>query len=605
MLSQLERYAQAIRNLESRGSGDYSALGPLTKKGDRAYGAYQVMGDNIPSWTKDVIGQALTPDQFLANRDVQDAVFRAQFGKNLQRFGNPFDAASVWFTGRPMGGASGASADILGTTGNEYVNNFRRELGVPMPSAPVNTGATQMLPMMPKQEPKSFLQMLGLQKQIEGAEGEDGQKFYQRDTTKNNALNLASALNSLRLNPDAGLDARVAATQGQRKQAATNNRTAKFLEAQGRTDLANAILSGAMTGQEAYQALQQEKIATTLFDRSLKRDKQSQDASRDLASLQADLSLKGRQSMALLNDEIGDINAEDALMRSVELKELEAELNYLAGQKLTAKQKADIDAALKQIDIQQGQLEVAQDQEARLNTASEANNALTNAQTDGQKIENKVDQIELDELKNPTATEPEDQEYFYKSFDIDAAAAGDIRGAGNLALGGVERLTGFDLTPAQTEAQTRMAVLTNGIRGLLSRDLSSRGSKYTQELLDQILPKGLDKNSKARSKVRNLVEQVLPEKIQSAENIVRRDKGGEKVNQNNLDNARRVLAEAPAILEALKNSLGGVGENTQAQQDADAVLSGAGVSAEDAAIAGATAPAQSSIGAADGLIDGE
>lgn len=263
MLSQLERYAQAIRNLESRGSGGYSALGPLTKKGDRAYGAYQVMGDNIPSWTKDVIGQALTPDQFLADRDVQDAVFRAQFGKSLEKYGNPYDAASVWFTGRPMGSASGASADILGTTGNKYVNNFRKELGVPMPSAPVNIGATQMLPMMPKQEPKSFLQMLGLQKQIEGAQGEDGQKFYQRDTTKNNALNLASALNSLRLNPDAGLDARVAAKQAQRKQAATNNRTAKYLDANGYKDLAKAVLSGSMTGQQAYEAARQQKLAQT------------------------------------------------------------------------------------------------------------------------------------------------------------------------------------------------------------------------------------------------------------------------------------------------------------------------------------------------------
>ena len=601
MLSQLERYAQAIRNLESRGSGDYSALGPPTEKGDRAYGAYQVMGSNIPSWTKDVIGQALTPDQFLADDDVQDAVFRAQFGKSLEKYGNPYDAASVWFTGRPRGSASGASADVLGTDGNQYDINFRNELrGLPQ-QAPANKGATQMLPNMPKQDPKSFLQMLGLQKQIEGAEGEDGQKFYQRDTTKNNALSLASALNSLRLNPDAGLDARVAATQGQRKQAATNNRTAKFLEAQGRTDLASAILSGSMTGQEAMQALQQEKIATTLFDRNMERDQAGYDNSTALTRLRAGLSLQGQKTMAELNDKIGDGNAEVRAKQSEGLVRLKFELQALADTKLTAAQKADVDAALKRIEIQQGQLEVAQDQEARLGTASEASNALTKAQTDGQEIENASDQIALDDLKNPPATEPEDQEYFYKSFDIDAAAAGDIRGVGNLALGGVERLTGFDLTPAQTESQTRMAVLTNGIRGLLSRDLSSRGSKYSQELLDQILPKGLDKNSKARSKVRNLVEQVLPEKIQSAENVIKRAESGEEVNQTNLDNARRVAAEAPAILKALKNSLGGGGENTQAQQDADAVVSGAGVTPEDAAVANATTP--SSIGAADDLID--
>lgn len=591
-------FRQAIANIESRGSGGYSALGPLTKKGDRAYGRYQVMGDNLPSWTQEALGRQLSPDEFLADSQAQDKVFDHFFGKSVEKYGNPLDAASVWFTGRPVS-AGKSSADILGTTGNEYVNKFSSEMQG-LQGAQQAQGKAQPMMMQP-QRPRNFLEMLGLQKQQAGAQGETGQKFYQRPAFQDTMGQLASSLNSMRLNPDAGLDARMAKRQTANKQNQVNNQTAQYLAGQGREDLARAIAIGSMTGQEAMQALQQEKIATTAFGRSLQRDQQSQDATKDLASLRADLSLKGRQSMALLNDEIGDINAEDAQMRAVELKELEAELNYLAGQKLTAKQQADVDAALKQIEIQQGQLQVAKDQEARLGTASKVNNEQTKAETEGQEIENRVDQIALDELKNPTA--PEDQEYFYKSFDIDAAAAGDIRGVGNLALGGVERLTGFDLTPAQTEAQTRMAVLTNGIRGLLSRDLSSRGSKYSQELLDQILPKGLDKNSKARSKVRNLVEQVLPEKIQSAENVIRRAENNEKVNQTNLDNARRVAAEAPAILEALRNSLGGVGENTQAQQDADAVVSGAGVTPEDAAIAGATAPTQSSIGAADDLID--
>lgn len=593
-------FRQAIANIESRGSGGYNALGPLTKKGDRAYGRYQVMGDNLPSWTKEALGRQLTPDEFLADSQAQDKVFDHFFGKSVEKYGNPLDAASVWFTGRPVS-AGKSSADILGTTGNEYVNKFSSEMQGLQGAQQAQRKAQPM--MMQPQRPRNFLEMLGLQKQQAGAQGETGQKFYQRPAFQDTMGQLASSLNSMRLNPDAGLDARMAKRQTANKQNQVNNQTAQYLAGQGREDLARAIAIGSMTGQEAMQALQQEKIATTAFGRSLQRDKQSQDASMNLTRLQSNLSFKNRSKILLLEDEIGDLNAEAADMRKRDLMDLEFELNELAKQKLSAAEQAEISAALKRIKIQQGQLKVAQDQEARLGTASEASNALTEAQTEGEKIENEGEQIKLDELRNPTATESEDQEYFYKSFDIDAAAAGDIRGAGNLALGGVERLTGFDLTPAQTEAQTRMAVLTNGIRGLLSRDLSSRGSKYSQELLDQILPKGLDKNSKARSKVRNLVEQVLPEKIQSAENVIKRAESGEKVNQTNLDNARRVAAEAPAILEALKNSLGGVGENTQAQQDADAVVSGAGVSAEDAAIAGATAPTQSSIGAADDLID--
>ncbi len=96
-------YRDAIAAIESRGSGDYSALGPVMSKGsytgDRAYGRYQVMGNNIPSWTREALGQSMTPEQFLADPKAQDAVFDHHFGKSVQQYGNPQDAASVWFTG--------------------------------------------------------------------------------------------------------------------------------------------------------------------------------------------------------------------------------------------------------------------------------------------------------------------------------------------------------------------------------------------------------------------------------------------------------------------------------------------------------------------------
>jgi hypothetical protein len=62
----LINYANAIKRIES--SGNYGALGPATRNGDRAYGAYQVMGNNIPDWTKQHYGQALTPQQFCRTR---------------------------------------------------------------------------------------------------------------------------------------------------------------------------------------------------------------------------------------------------------------------------------------------------------------------------------------------------------------------------------------------------------------------------------------------------------------------------------------------------------------------------------------------------------
>ncbi|MDO6967020.1 phage tail length tape measure family protein [Rhizobium alvei] len=117
-------YQQAIAAIES--GGNYGALGPWTN-GDRAYGKYQVMGNNIGPWTEQALGQRMTPDQFLANPAAQDAVFNQQFSASMAKYGTPQDAASVWFTGRPQ--AQGAnSADVLGTTGRQYVDKFNGQL---------------------------------------------------------------------------------------------------------------------------------------------------------------------------------------------------------------------------------------------------------------------------------------------------------------------------------------------------------------------------------------------------------------------------------------------------------------------------------------------
>jgi len=121
----LSIYRQAISDIESR--GNYGALGPLTKSGDRAYGAYQVMGANVPSWTKSTLGYSMSPQQFLGNPQAQDAVFNRYFGSYLSKFGNANDAASTWFTGRPLANGAGLS-DVTGTTGSVYVDRFNQAL---------------------------------------------------------------------------------------------------------------------------------------------------------------------------------------------------------------------------------------------------------------------------------------------------------------------------------------------------------------------------------------------------------------------------------------------------------------------------------------------
>lgn len=113
---------ERIANIESKGSGDYQAVGPLTAKGQRAYGRYQVMDFNIPVWTKEVLGKSMTPQEFLNNPQAQDAVAQAKLQEAYDKYGSWEDSASVWFSGRPLSGNT--SKDVLGTSTPAYVQKF-------------------------------------------------------------------------------------------------------------------------------------------------------------------------------------------------------------------------------------------------------------------------------------------------------------------------------------------------------------------------------------------------------------------------------------------------------------------------------------------------
>jgi hypothetical protein len=124
------RWGDAIAGIESGGeSAPYTSV-TANPNGKRALGKYQVMDFNVPQWTQAAIGKTLTPEQFLSDPDAQEAVFRHRFGSYVDKYGNPRDAASAWFTGGPL--AYGADkSDMFGTTGNSYVAKFDRYMDGP------------------------------------------------------------------------------------------------------------------------------------------------------------------------------------------------------------------------------------------------------------------------------------------------------------------------------------------------------------------------------------------------------------------------------------------------------------------------------------------
>jgi hypothetical protein len=120
----ITRIADAIARLES--GGKYSAMGPQTKSGDRAYGKYQIMGNNIPSWSREALGRQITADEFLANPQLQDQIAHHRMGQYYNKYGNPQDVASMWFSGRPL--KNNNSRDVLGTSVPQYVSTVTKYL---------------------------------------------------------------------------------------------------------------------------------------------------------------------------------------------------------------------------------------------------------------------------------------------------------------------------------------------------------------------------------------------------------------------------------------------------------------------------------------------
>jgi hypothetical protein len=143
-VSQLEA---GIAKVETGGEKHpYHALGRTTASGDRAYGKYQVMGANIPAWTQEVLGRKMTPREFLDDPDAQEAVARAKLGGYLAKYGDAPDAASMWFTGKPL--AEGANRrDINNMSGARYAELATGVRSDATPTAPpVSASAGSAIP---------------------------------------------------------------------------------------------------------------------------------------------------------------------------------------------------------------------------------------------------------------------------------------------------------------------------------------------------------------------------------------------------------------------------------------------------------------------------
>lgn len=120
-------YRSAIASIES--GGKYDAVGPTHAKMGRALGKYQIMESNVGPWSKEALGREVSADEFLANPQIQDAVFDHKFKGYVNAYG-PEGAAQAWLGG-PGGVGKTGRKDSLGTSIGEYGQRFMGKLGQP------------------------------------------------------------------------------------------------------------------------------------------------------------------------------------------------------------------------------------------------------------------------------------------------------------------------------------------------------------------------------------------------------------------------------------------------------------------------------------------
>jgi hypothetical protein len=92
----LDQLLAGIREQET--GGEKSPYTTVNSIG--ALGAYQVMTENVASWTKEALGHSLTKAQFLASPADQDATARYIIGGYYSKYGAK-GAAAMWYSGQP------------------------------------------------------------------------------------------------------------------------------------------------------------------------------------------------------------------------------------------------------------------------------------------------------------------------------------------------------------------------------------------------------------------------------------------------------------------------------------------------------------------------
>ena len=193
-------------------------------------GAYQIVGSTLRDAKR---GLGLKGDE-LMTPEMQDRLGQWIYKKQ---------GTGAWAGYKPEPNAQ----DIADQTMTALGKGPRGILAAPEPEAQ---------PMIANQQPQGLLGSLGIQKMQPGAEGETGQRFYERDTFKDTAARMAQGFAALGGNP--AVQKFAADVAAQRTEGKARNKTVDYLRKAGRADLADMVAQGLISGRDAAGAIMQQ-----------------------------------------------------------------------------------------------------------------------------------------------------------------------------------------------------------------------------------------------------------------------------------------------------------------------------------------------------------
>ena len=192
-------------------------------------GAYQVVGTTLRD-AKNALG--------LTGNEVMDQGLQDKIGQWIYKS----QGTGAWEGYKPINDDQAIASDTMRVLG-------KQPKGLLATAQATDDTESKMIP---EEKPKGLLGSLGIQKMVEGAEGEAGQRFFQRDTFKDTAAQMAPLLAAMGSSP--ALQKATAGIAAQRTEAKARNKSLELLAnlPGGEQFVRIAEIAGPKAGVQAY-----------------------------------------------------------------------------------------------------------------------------------------------------------------------------------------------------------------------------------------------------------------------------------------------------------------------------------------------------------------